>query len=165
MKYMQTGGFQDNNLMRTTLLMTMLFLTLFWASNFVIFFTKLGFTPQSIETYYLGDEEQFRMPRTYQTMLEISHSHLPMMALVILLVTHLFIFLPAPSMTKLFLILGTFTFALLNESAGWLVRFVHPGFAWMKLLTFAGFQMSIGYLILRCYLALLRKTQLYPSIK
>jgi hypothetical protein len=157
MKYMQNGSFQDNSLIRLTLLLTMLFLLIFWATNFVIFFTKLGVTPESIQQYYLGSEEQFRMPRTYQAMLEITHAHLPMMALVMLLITHLFIFLPLSTKTKIALILSGFSFALLNESAGWLVRFIHPGFAWMKLATFWGLQCTIGYLILRFVYGLLQR--------
>ena len=34
------------------------------------------------------------MPRTYQSMIEITHMHLPMMAMVVLLLTHLPIFAP-----------------------------------------------------------------------
>jgi hypothetical protein len=145
---MQNGGFQSHNMMKTTLLLTLLFLFGFWITNFALFFSKMTLHPQSVKNYYLGSEEQYTMPRTYQSMLEVTHAHLPMMALVILLMTHLLIFAPYSNKTKVSVIGGAFFSALLNESAGWLVRFVDPGFAWLKVSAFSVFQLFLGFLIL-----------------
>ncbi len=147
MKYMQNGGFQSQPLMKLTILFTLLLLTGFWATNFALYFAKMDLTPQSVEDYYLGSEEQFKMPRTYQSMLEVTHSHLPMMAFVVLLLTHLLIFAPYSFKTKVALIASGFVFSLLNESAGWLVRFVSPGFAALKVAGFLGFQGILGFLL------------------
>ena len=147
MKYMQTGGFQSNPLMRLTLILAMLFLTAFWVTNFALYFSKMGITAQSVSDYYLGSEEQFRMPRTFQSMLEVTHSHLPMMAMVVLLLTHLLIFAPFAFRTKILIILSGFLSSLVNESAGWLVRFVHPGFGWLKVLAFLIFQGVLGFML------------------
>lgn len=144
---MQTGGFQSHRLMQLTLLFTLIFLTGFWITNFGLYFAKMSITPKSVMDYYLGSEELYRMPRTYQSMLEVTHSHLPMMALVVLLLTHLLIFAPYTTKTKVSFIISAFTFALLNEASGWLVRFVHPGFAWLKLFAFFLFQAILGFLI------------------
>ncbi len=144
---MQNGGFQSQPLMKLTLLFTLLLLTGFWATNFALYFAKMDITPQSVEDYYLGSEEQFKMPRTYQSMLEVTHSHLPMMAFVVLLLTHLLIFAPYSFKTKVALIASGFVFSLLNESAGWLVRFVNPGFAALKVAGFLGFQGILGFLL------------------
>ncbi len=144
---MQNGGYQSSHLMRLTLLLTLLFLTGFWVTNFALYFAKMSLSPLSVKNYYLGSEENYTMPRTYQSMLEVTHSHLPMMALVVLLVTHLLIFVPYAPRTKVLLIVGGFALALLNESAGWLVRFVHPAFAWLKVMSFALFQIVLGFLI------------------
>jgi hypothetical protein len=73
--------------------------------------------------------------------------HLSMMAMVLLLLTHLCIFLPWSLRARVGLVLVTFASALLGESAGWLVRFVHPGFAWLKIAAFVGLQASLGFLI------------------
>ncbi|MFQ6116143.1 MAG: hypothetical protein ACE5NG_18940 [bacterium] len=147
MKYMINGGFQNQNLMKLTLLLTLIFLVGFWLTNFALYFAKMDFSSESVRDYYLGSEEQFRMPRTYQSMLEVTHSHLPMMALVVLLLTHLLIFAPYNSKTKVVFILGGFLSALLNESAGWLVRFVNPAFAWLKVAAFLSFQGILGLLM------------------
>jgi len=144
---MQNGGFQSQPLMKLTLLFTLLLLTGFWATNFALYFAKMDITPKSVEDYYLGSEEQFKMPRTYQSMLEVTHSHLPMMAFVVLLLTHLLIFAPYSFKTKVVFIVSGFLFSLLNESAGWLVRFASPNFALLKVAGFLGFQGILGFLI------------------
>ncbi len=147
MKYMVNGGFQKQKLMKLTLLFTLVFLTGFWVTNFALYFAKMGLTPQSVRDYYLGSEELFRMPRTYQSMLEVTHGHLAMMALVVLLVTHLLIFAPYRHRIKVGVIAATFSLGLLNEGAGWLVRFVSPGAAWLKVAGFLAFQALLGLAI------------------
>lgn len=156
MKYLQNGGFQNNKLMKLTLLFTLVFLVGFWITNFGLYFAKMGVTPQSVIDYYSGSAEQYRMPRTYQSMLEVTHAHLPMMALVVLFVTHLLIFAPYEAKTKVGFIVGGFTLAFFNESAGWLVRFVSPAFAWFKIFTFLSFQSILGYLLVTLVIYLIR---------
>ena len=145
MKYMQTGGFQKNPFMRLTLLLTALFLLGLWITNFALYFSKMGLTPDSVVSYYLGSEANYTAPRTYGAMLEITHMHLPMMAIVVLMLTHLLIFAPFKDRTKFIFIGATFGSALLNEGAGWLVRFVDPGFAVVKVLAFLSFQTLLGF--------------------
>ncbi len=147
MKYLQKGGFQNHSLMKLTIMFTLLFLTAFWLTNFAIYFSKMNLSPQSVQDYYLGSEENFTMPKTFQSMLEVTHSHLPMMAMVILLVTHLLIFTPYQFKTKIFFITSGFLLALANEASGWLVRFVDPDFAWLKVVAFFGFQSVLGILL------------------
>jgi len=144
---MQTGGFSQHPLMRLTLYFTLLFIFGFWLTNFAIFFAKMNLTPQSVIEYYLGSTTEYRMPRTYQSMLEVTHSHLPMMAMVVLVLTHLSIFTPLRKGVKLVYIVAAFLSALLNEAAGWLVRFVHPQFAWLKISAFVVFQSMLVFLI------------------
>jgi len=133
--------------MKLTLLLTMVFLTAFWATNFALYFAKMDLSPTSVQDYYLGSEAQYKMPRTYQSMLEVTHAHLPMMALVVLLLTHLLIFAPYSFRVKVTFIAAAFILAFLNEASGWLVRFVHPNFALLKVAAFALFQTTLGFLI------------------
>jgi len=147
-KYMQNGGFQNQSLMKLTLLLALLFLSGFWVTNFALYFSKMNLRPQSVKDYYLGSAEFYTQPRTYQSMLEVTHSHLPMMALVVLLLTHLLIFAPYSFKTKVVFIVSGFMLAFLNESAGWLVRFVSPAFAWLKVAAFVSLQAVLGFLIL-----------------
>jgi len=147
MKYMQNGGFQNNPLMKLTLNLTLLFLLGFWVSNFFLFISKMGWTPSSVAAYYIGSEAQFTMPRTFMSMLEVTHAHLPIMAIVILLLTHLVIFAPLKTEAKILIIVVSFLSALLNEASGWLIRFVSPHFALLKLLCFWIFQAMLIFLI------------------
>lgn len=142
---MQSGGFQKNPFMRTTLLFTLVFLGGLWLTDFALYFAKMGLTPASVRAYYLGSEETFRPARTYQSMLEVTHMHLPMMGMVVLLVTHLLIFAPFRDRTKYLFIGATFGSALVNEGAGWLTRFVDPGFAALKVAGFLAFQSLLGF--------------------
>jgi hypothetical protein len=147
MKYMQYGGFQNHPLMRLTLFFALFFLFGFWVTNFALYFAKMNLNPQSVIDYYLGSEAEFRLPRTYQSMLEVTHAHLPMMAMMILLLTHLFIFSRFQNRTKVGFITAAFLSAFFNEAAGWLVRFIHPQFAWLKVITFVVLQGTLAFLI------------------
>jgi len=148
MKYMNNGGFSQNPMMRLTLLFTMLFLLGFLAVNFLLFFNRMDLTPESISSYYRGNEEEFRPARTYQSMIEVTHSHLPIMAVVMLVLTHLVIFTPASKGVKYSFIVIAFMSALLNEGSNYLIRFVDPAFAWLKIITFLSLQASIALLII-----------------
>ncbi len=147
MKYMQTGGFQLNPFMRLTLQFTLLFIVGLWFTNGAMYFSRMGLTPGSVSSYYLGSEEEYRPARSTQSMLEVSHAHLPVMGLVVLMMTHLLIFAPFEDRTKTTFIAAAFLSAFLGEGAGWLVRFVHPGFAPLKTLSFLAFQAVLGGLI------------------
>jgi hypothetical protein len=147
MKYLQSGGFQNQPLMRLTLGLALLLLAGFWVTNLGLYFSHMTLDPQTVVTYYRGNEAEFVPPRTAEGMLEVTHMHLPMFALVLLLLTHLLIFAPMRFGAKVAFIVIAFGSALLSEAAGWMTRFWHPGFAWLKVAMFVTFQLSLGYLI------------------
>jgi len=155
MKYLQSGGFQSQPLMRLTLGFALLLLTGFWATNAALYFAHMSLDPASVVAYYRGDASEFAAPRSAQSMLEVTHMHLPMFALVLLLLTHLLIFAPMRFAVKVGFIAVSFGSALLSEGAGWMTRFWHPGFAALKVGMFVLFQASLAYLIasLGIYLA------------
>jgi hypothetical protein len=70
-----------------------------------------------------------------------------MMAMVLLVLTHLYIFVPGPRRLKAAFVGGTFSATFLSEAAGWLVRFVHPGFAILKPATFLASQAFLGLML------------------
>lgn len=147
MKYMQNGGFQNQPLMRLTLSLTLVFLLGFWVTNCLLYFSKMNLKPQSVVAYYRGSEVDFRPARSYASMLEVTHFHLPMMALVTLLLTHLVIFVPLHHGAKVAFILVAFLSGLLSEGSSWLVRFVSPHFAWLKIISFVTLQSSLAFLL------------------
>ncbi len=147
MKYMTNGSFQFKPLMRITLIATLIFLSAFWVTTAVMYFSRMNLTPSSVVAYYRGSDALFTQPRTFGSMLEVTHGHLPVMALVALLLTHLFIFSGHSSRTKMAGVITLFASAFLGESASWLVRFVHPLFAWLKIIAFITLEISMAYLI------------------
>jgi len=148
MKYLQSGGFQNQPLMRLTLGLALLLLAGFWVTNLALYFAHMNLSPASVVSYYRGNETEYLPPRSAESMLEVTHMHLPMFALVLLLLTHLLIFAPLRFGARVAFIVTAFCSALLSEAAGWLTRFVHPGFAWLKVTMFATFQLTLLGLIL-----------------
>jgi hypothetical protein len=148
MKYMMMGNYRAPTFIRITLWCSLTFLVLFWLTNFLMYFRSMHLEPQSVAQYYLGSEQQFSMPRTYGAMLEVTHAHLASMSVVLLLVTHLALFFPWPLRLLVLLVIGCFGGALCGEAAGWLVRFVDPAFAWLKIGGFLLLQFSLGVLLM-----------------
>ncbi len=146
MKYMERGGFESQAFMRLTLALCLALLFGFWITNFGVYFARMNLKPGSVVAYYNGSEEDFRPPRSVESMLETTHMHLPMMALVLLLLTHLTIFAPLRRAAKTALIVGTFVAAVLQEGSGWLVRLVSPAFAPLKVVGFVGLQSGMLFL-------------------
>ena len=163
MNYMEKGGFQNHPLMRLTLGLSLGLLLLFWVTNFAVYFSRMSLRPASVVAYYNGSEAEFRPPRSAQSMLETTHMHLPMMAIVLLLLTHLAIFVSLPRALKTPLIVAAFTSALLEESGGWLVRFVSPAFAPVKVLGFVGLQAAILFLLAALGVFLVRAARAAPE--
>ena len=156
MKYLQNGGFQNNPLMRLTVGLTLALLLGLWVTNVAMYFARMDLSPSSIVHYYNGSEEDFLPPRSSASMLETTHMHLPMMGIVLLFLTHLLIFVPIARAAKIGLILATFTGAILEESGGWLVRFVDPALAPVKILGFLLLQASLAVVIVALALFLAR---------
>lgn len=148
MRYFKNGNFYSNPLTKLTLIFTLLFLSAFWISNLLIYFYKMDLTPQSVVNYYLGSEENYTLAKTYGGMLEVTHSHLAVMAVVILLLTHLFIFTSFSKKIKIIIVAIFFSSAFSGEAASWLVRFVHPSFAWLKIFAFILLQLSMLFVII-----------------
>jgi hypothetical protein len=147
MKYMQEGGFQKNPLMRLTLGFSLGLLLVFWVTGWAMYFQRMDLRPSSVVDYYNGNEAEFRNPQSASSMTETLHIHMAMMSVVLLLLTHLVIFIPMPQRTKVWLITGTFASALAEEGGGWLVRFVSPSFASVKILGLLGLQGTTAILM------------------
>ncbi|MEO5989690.1 MAG: hypothetical protein ABIU54_12860 [Candidatus Eisenbacteria bacterium] len=156
MKYLQNGGFQQQPLMRLTLGLALLLLAGFWVTNVALYWSHMTLDPATVVAYYRGDEANFIPPRSAEGMLEVTHMHLPMFAVVLLLLTHLLIFAPMRFAQKVGFIIASFGSALLMEAAGWMTRFWSPGFALLKVAAFLVFQGMLAYLVLGIAVFLLR---------
>ena len=144
---MQTGGFQNNPLMRLTLTWTLVFAAGLWVTNAAMYFQRMSLAPSSVEAYYLGSAEEYSSPRSAASLLEVSHAHLATMGVMILLLTHLALFAPWEDRTKKWVIGLGFGSSLIGEASGWLVRFVSPYFSVLKVACFVTFQSVLALLI------------------
>ncbi|MDD5303644.1 MAG: hypothetical protein PHS14_11115 [Elusimicrobia bacterium] len=147
MKYMQTGGFQNNPLMRLTLTWTLVFAAGLWVTNAAMYFQRMSLAPSSVTAYYLGSAEEYSQPRSAASLLEVSHAHLATMGVMILLLTHLAIFAPWKERSKKWVIGLGFGSSFIGEASGWLVRFISPAFAVLKVACFVTFQSVLALLI------------------
>ncbi|MCC6849160.1 MAG: hypothetical protein IT294_11725 [Deltaproteobacteria bacterium] len=147
MRFTVTPDWKDNQLLRLVLVWFLVFVTLLWVTNALLYFAKMTLNPASVVAYYLGDEATFTQPRSYQGLLEIAHFHLFAMGVLVLTMTHLLLFVPMPNRRKALVVSLAFTAALADEAAGWLVRFVSPLFAWLKIAAFLGLESVLAFMV------------------
>lgn len=148
MRFLKSGDFNNNRLLQIILVFTLVYILLLWATNVLLYSERIGFTYNSIANYYLGSEDEFKNPVSYIGLLEASHWHLFVFAMALLLVNHLVAFSNFSQTLKLILIFSSFLSGLADISAGWLIRFVSPSFAYLKLCSFLVFQISFLILII-----------------
>jgi hypothetical protein len=116
----------------------------------------MNLTPDSVIAYYLGSEEQFAQPKSYQGMLEVSHFHLFSMGMLIVTLTHLMLMTDFSVNLKIWLSGLIYISALADEAGGWLVRFVNPLFSWFKIVSFLLLEFSLAALLIVVIVALIR---------
>jgi hypothetical protein len=145
-RFVVTGEWSRNRLLQTIVVLYVIYVVGLWLTNLGLYFTKMNLSYASVVSYYLGSEERYLEPRSFQGLLEVSHFHLFAMGMLLLVLTHLMLFVPVRNGIKAALIVIPFLAGLLDEGAGWGVRFVHPGFAYAKITGFLLLQTSLAVL-------------------
>jgi hypothetical protein len=158
-RFVITGEWTRNRLLQRIVVLYAIYVGGLWVTNALLYFSKMSLSYGSVIEYYLGSEERFLSPRSYQGMLELAHFHLFAMGMLLLVLTHLVLFVPLAGRTKAWLITLPFAAALLDEGAGWLVRFVSPLFAWAKIAGFLLLQGSLAALVVLSLWAVLSGSQ------
>lgn len=154
MKFLVNGGFNNNRLLQIILVFTLIYITILWVTNMLLYVEKIGFTYASVVKYYLGAEEEFKNPVSYRGLLEVTHFHLFAFAMVLLLMNHLTVFTGLSQSMKLSLIILSFLSSLGDIGAGWLIRYVSPSFAYIKIGSFIVFQVTFLLLVFFSFFAL-----------
>lgn len=155
MRFFVTGEQNRQRMLNTVVLLFLTYIALLWVSNGLMYFHKMGLTAQSVVEYYLGSPERFTQPKSYQSLLEVTHFHLFSMGILVVTLAHLALFTSLPTGLKVWLTGLTYFAALADEAGGWLVRFVHPAFAYFKIGAFVMLELSLFALILVVSLSLL----------
>lgn len=156
MRYFVNGEQQRKLLLNALVLMFLAYVFLLGISNAMMYFNHMTLTPSTVITYYCGNEEQFIPAKSYEGMLEVLHFHLFAMGMLAVTLTHLMLMTEFSVRLKIWLSLLTFFSALADELAGWLVRFVHPLFAYFKIGAFLTLELALFALTLIVAWSLLR---------
>ena len=161
MRFVITGEWSRNHLLRLIVFLFLGYMLLFVVSSALLYFTRMGLDPASVQLYFLGEPElEFgRPPRPYASMVETSHMHLFAMGMLVMVLTHLLLFVPIKPALKGWLVLISFSAALLDEISNWLVRFVHPAFAWLKIGAFVVMELSLSALVILLFVYVLGPTR------
>ena len=96
---------------------------------------RIGVSPRAIARYYRGDEtgEVMAFPKTFGQLLEITHAHAFVMAVVFLILAHLFAGTEVSDPFKAVVLALTFAGLVGDLAAPWLTRYVAAGCAWIAL--------------------------------
>ncbi|HEV8441006.1 MAG TPA: hypothetical protein VGT40_23205 [Methylomirabilota bacterium] len=111
---------------------------------------RIGLSPQAIARYYRGDDTGAVMafPKTFGQLLEVTHAHTFMMAVVFLVLAHLFAATDVADIVKSIVLAASFTGLLGDLAAPWLIRYVAARCAWIALVSWmfqwAGLAALIG---------------------
>ncbi|HPG27667.1 MAG: hypothetical protein H6748_12915 [Spirochaetaceae bacterium] len=147
MRFTVTGEWDHNRLLQVVVVLYCFFVILLWVTNCLLYFDAMDLTTASVVDHYLGDEAEFRAPKTWRGMVELAHFHLFAMGMLMMVLTHLALFVPLPARWKAGLIVIPFFSALASEGGGWLVRYGGAGFAWTKIAGFLLLQTSLAALV------------------
>ena len=147
MRWVVTGEWSRNRLLQVIVLIYAVYVGILWLTNGLLYFNKMTLAPSSVVAYYLGAPEQFTSPRTYQGLLEVSHFHLFAIGMLLLVMTHLMLFVPLSGRVKAWLISVPFFAGLLDEGASWMVRYGGEAFAIVKVAGFLLLQGSLAVLV------------------
>ena len=148
MRFFVTGEQNRQWIMNTIVLLFMVYMLLFAVSTALMYFDRMDLTAASVRAYYLGSEEQFTEPRSYRSLLEVSHAHLFSMGLLAVTLTHLLLFAELSARVKIGLSLAIYAGAVGDELSGWLIRFIHADFAFFKVGCFLLLELSLALLVL-----------------
>ena len=96
---------------------------------------RIGVTPEAIAAYYRGGESGGVMTfaKTFGQLLEVSHAHAFVMAVIFLILAHLFASTETPPAVKSVVLAVTFAGLLGGLIAPWLTRYVAARCAWIVL--------------------------------
>lgn len=135
MRFFISPDIRKNTLLRLVIVFTVIFFVFLWLTSLLLYL-EVGFSPEGVAEYYRGSEEDFRQPKSYLGMLEEAHFHFFAMAIILVTLNHLVLFTGIGNQWKLVLIVSSFASALGDIIAGWLIRYVSPVFAYLKIGSF-----------------------------
>jgi thiamine biosynthesis lipoprotein ApbE len=163
MRYLITGEWNKHRVMRVIMAFFLLYVLLFWITNFLMYFYHMSLSPVSVIKYYRGSETDFIPSKSFIGLLEVTHSHLFAMAILLVTLTHLLLFVPGRDRVKVIVSVLVLGAGLSDILSGWLVLYVHPLFAYLKIVSFLVLQAGLGILICCLMMAVVFRRKLSYS--
>jgi hypothetical protein len=110
---------------------------------------RIGLSPSAIAVYYRGSEsnEVMAFPKTFGQLLEVTHAHAFMMAVMFLILAHLFASTAAPPTFKAVILWLAFAGTLGDLLSPWLVRYGAAWCAWIALAAWIAQGVGSGVLV------------------
>ncbi len=156
MRFFISSELRKNDFLKIIISFTILFFLFLWITN-ILLYMQIGFSYNSVVEFYLGNEETFRPPKSYIGLLEEAHFHFFSMAILLVTLTHLVLFTSISSHMKLVLILLSFISTFTEIISGWLIRYVSPLFAYLKLSSFYIMQLTLLVMMVIIVIYLFKK--------
>ena len=126
----------------------LIFTILLIMSSIALFGHKMGFTPESITLYYLGDIEQFIVAKNFSGLVKSFSPHLFAFALLAMVLLHFLIFTKQRSDKKtILLVYLTFTTLLLEIFSPLFIIYGIEFFSLIKLISFVVFEIALIYVV------------------
>jgi hypothetical protein len=147
LRFFITADIRRNTLLKLVIVFTLLFFFFLWITNLLLYL-EIGFSYDSVVQYYRGNEAAFRPPKSYLGLLEESHFHFFSMAVILVTLNHLLLFTGISGFWKLVLILASFLSAFGDIAGGWLILYVSPLFAYLKIASVVILQISLAFLLI-----------------
>jgi len=147
LRFFISPDIKKNTLLKLIVAFTVLFFLFLWITNLLLYL-QIGFSYESVVEYYLGSEQDFRPPRSYLGMLEEAHFHFFAMAIILVTLNHLILFTKIGNFWKLLLILSSYLSAAGDIAGGWLILYVSPEFAYLKIASLIVLQVSLAALMI-----------------
>lgn len=155
MRFVISGEWTRNGLLKVIVWCFLIYTFILWVTNAGLYFSKMSLMPWSVVEYYRGNPDRFLEPRSIQGLLEMLHFHSFAMGILLLTLTHLLLFVPIALRVKAWGIATAFGAGLGGELSGWGVRFLHPGFAVLKVGCFVVLEAVLLWLMILVARALL----------
>ncbi|MBE0498860.1 MAG: hypothetical protein IBX43_06405 [Campylobacterales bacterium] len=117
-------------------------------SGIWLFIEKYGLTPGEVYLYFAGDEANFIMAKSVEGLLETAVPHFVAVSATIFVYAHFLLFTKEISeKRKQLLIFGLFLTALIDIFSPLGILYGCELFAWLKVLSFWGFEILMGVLL------------------
>lgn len=109
-----------------------------------LFALKLGGNAQGVRAFYVGSEERFIAAKSLAGILEVAVPHVIAMPLVLFAAVHVVGFARAlPRRTFAVLVAISFGSALVGILSGFVIRWIAPALAWLKIAAFVGLEAAL----------------------